>query len=171
MTAMIDSTILVRMNDMAFSTGPARLKTTLGSCVGVILHDPQRKVAGLAHIMLPECLRDDPTPCKYADTAIPLLLEGVVREGAGRGSLRAFLLGGACMFHSAVETKITLIGDRNVEAARKVLGGMKIPIVFTDTGGNQGRTIVFDNQKGEVDVRTVFNPLVAHPAPAAEKPR
>ncbi len=157
---MTDPTILVRMNDMVCTRNSARLKTTLGSCVGVILHDPVRKVAGLSHIMLPEALRDDLVPGKYADTAIPLLLDRVLQDGARRGNLRAFMLGGACMFQSAAGSNITLIGERNVEAVRRVLGELKIPIVYEDTGGFQGRTLVFDNQTGQVDVHTVSNPLV-----------
>jgi chemotaxis protein CheD len=158
---MSEATILVRMNEMALTRNSARLKTTLGSCVGIILRDPVRKVSGLAHIMLPECVHGDPTVGKYADTAIPLLLERVLREGGRRGSLQAYIVGGACMFPFGPESQIAQIGDRNVEAARAVLGGLRIPVVYADTGGSQGRTLIFDNGNGQVDVRTVANPLAA----------
>ena len=41
------------MAEMDVVTDARRLKTILGSCVGIILRDPERRVSGLAHIMLP----------------------------------------------------------------------------------------------------------------------
>jgi len=52
---------------------PVALKTTLGSCVGIILADRQNEVYGLAHVMLPEKSPGDQTVGKYADSAVPAL--------------------------------------------------------------------------------------------------
>ena len=51
--------------------------------------------------------------------------------------------------------RIASIGDLNVEAARRILTESKIPIVFQDTGGKVGRTVLFDNSTGQVSVRTL----------------
>jgi chemotaxis protein CheD len=47
------------------------------------------------------------------------------------------------------------IGDQNVTAARKVLEEAAVPIVFEDTGGTRGRTVIFNNEIGEVSVHTL----------------
>ena len=47
--------IKVGMADMNICHAPDAITTLgLGSCVGVVLHDPNTKIAGLVHIMLPD---------------------------------------------------------------------------------------------------------------------
>ena len=131
------------------------LKTTLGSCVGVILTDKKSGVHGLAHIMLPEMQKRDMSVGKYADTAIPALLDKMKEKGAIKKEIRAFLLGGACMFSFACTGGMAVIGDRNVEAAQRMLGELEIPVVFQETGGNCGRTVLFNSSTGKVSIRTL----------------
>jgi len=146
----------VRMAEMRMVESSRSLKTILGSCVGVILHDPQRRISALAHVMLPRRTRGDSSVGKYADTAVPALLDMLAGKGSRPSSLRAYLIGGARMF--PVESDdIGSIGDQNVMAARTALQEMAVPVVFEDTGGSRGRTVVFDNQSGEVSVR-MLNP-------------
>ena len=84
------NTVTVKMAGMDVVNDSSRLKTILGSCVGIILHDPDRRVSGLAHIMLPAKHRDDGTAGKYADTAIPELLARLTGSGSRRSSPGAF---------------------------------------------------------------------------------
>jgi chemotaxis protein CheD len=148
------NTVTVKMAEMGIATDSARLKTILGSCVGIILSDRDRRVSGLAHVMLPAKHRDDGATGKYADTAIPALVASLTVSGSRRASLRAFLIGGAQMFPMG-NVKLASIGDQNVEAARRILAESRIPIVFEDIGGKVGRTVVFDNATGEVSVKTL----------------
>jgi len=131
------------------------LKTILGSCVGIILSDKKKGIHGLAHIMLPETIKQDQTSGKYADTAIPLLLKKMESMGSSRNNMQAFVLGGACMFFSENGSGLMKIGDRNIKATRRILNEFKIPIVFEDTGGNHGRTIIFESFTGRVFVKTL----------------
>jgi chemotaxis protein CheD len=142
------------MAEMEVVSGERSLKTILGSCVGVVLRDPDRKVGGLAHIMLPTRRRDDESSGKYADSAIPALLDRLAGSGCCPASLRALLIGGAQMF-SMGNTIIASIGDQNVQAARRVLAERRIPIVFEDTGGTAGRSVVYSNATGKVAVKTL----------------
>ena len=64
------------------------------------------------------------------------------------------LIGGAQMFPMG-NASIASIGDQNVQAARRVLMEKKIPIVFEDTGGTAGRSVMFDNATGKVAVKTL----------------
>ena len=79
--------IRVGMADLNVATAPDSLRTTgLGSCVGIALYDPKAQVAGLAHIMLPATANEVEAKYlpKYANTAVPLLLEMMQKRGADR---------------------------------------------------------------------------------------
>jgi len=151
---MAEDTVTVKMAEMDVVTDGRRLKTILGSCVGIILRDPERSVSGLAHIMLPARHRGDTTEGKYADTAIPALLARLLKSGGRQAFLQALLIGGAQMFPLG-NVKIASIGDQNVEASRRILQASRIPIVFEDTGGKAGRSVTFDNATGQVSVKTL----------------
>jgi chemotaxis protein CheD len=151
---MEEIVVNVKMGELDVVKDEARLKTTLGSCVGIILRDPGRRVSGLAHVMLPARPRGDASNGKYADTAIPALIARVVGTGGRQGFLEALLVGGAQMFVQGTAA-IASIGEQNVRAARGILGRLSIPVVFEDTGGQAGRTVTFDNLTGQVSVKTL----------------
>lgn len=147
--------VLVKMAEISVIEDSKLLKTTLGSCVGVILHDPQHRRSGLAHIMLPEQVRQDPSIGKYADTAIPALVEELVRRGSRKEHLRAYIAGGANMFQHATDRKIATVGEKNIAAVRRLLEAAGVPIEFEDTGGERGRTLEFNNRTAEIKVRNI----------------
>ncbi len=147
--------LLVQMAQIRMAERGRKLKTTLGSCVGVILYDQARSISGLAHIMLPERRIDDQAIGKYADTAIPDLLAQLERRGSRRNNIRAYLAGGANMFQTSQDCRIMTVGEQNVAAVRQILGSLGIPIHCEHTGGQQGRTVVFDNHTGELEVKTL----------------
>ena len=108
------------------------LRTFVGSCVGLAIYDQRRRVAGLAHIMLPNSKGAGTPVGKYADTAIPemiRLLEGLAKGGPLR--LSAKMVGGAKMF--AFQSGVT-IGDQNVAAIDRILDGLGIPVLARDCG-------------------------------------
>ncbi len=109
----------------------------------------------MAHIMLPERLRDDAATGKYADTAIPALLTLLERRGSRRKDIRAHLAGGANMFQTSQDRHIATVGEKNLEAVRQILGSLGIRIESEHTGGNQGRTMLFDGGTGELEVKSL----------------
>jgi len=151
--------IKVGMADLNVATGGAVLKTTgLGSCVGVALFDAVKKVAGMAHIMLPssEIAREGQlNVAKYADTAIPELIRRMQSIGADPGRMTAKLAGGAQMFAFAGSGDSMRIGPRNVESTKQALELARIPIIAEDTGANYGRTVEFDSGTGILIIRSV----------------
>jgi chemotaxis protein CheD len=151
---MNGATVIVRMAEMDVVSDGRSLKTILGSCVGIILHDPEKRVSGLAHIMLPERRHDDEATGKYADSAVPALVDRVTSSGGRHGALQAMLIGGAQMFPMG-NASLASIGDQNVVAARKALKERRIPIIYEEIGGNAGRSVMFDNVTGQVSVKTL----------------
>lgn len=45
------------------------------------------------------------------------------------------------------------IGARNVEAVKRILEQLNIPIIAEDTGGNKGRTMIVDSNTGVVTLK------------------
>ena len=80
---------------------------------------------------------------KFADTGIYALMEMLKAEGVRPMSLKAKIAGGSQMFQFGSSDTIR-IGPRNVEAVKKELKRLSIPIIAEDTGGSSGRTIEFD---------------------------
>ena len=158
----MENVIKVGMADLQSARHPCIITTLgLGSCVGIALYDPGRKIAGLAHIMLPSSLqaRNNSNTAKFADTAIVRLVEDMVRLGAIKTQLIAKLAGGAQMFSFSDASEMMRIGLRNVAASKEVLGSLRIPIVAEDTGGNYGRTIEINSENGKLLVKTIGHGL------------
>lgn len=128
----------------------------LGSCVGVCLWDPITKISGMAHIMLPTSTQGKAgNEAKYADTAIPILIDQMIALGASKLRLVAKIAGGAQMFSFYGANDIMKIGERNTEAVKQSLQTLKIKLLAQDTGGNFGRTIEFYASSGKLFVKTI----------------
>ncbi|AJE49959.1 chemotaxis protein CheD [Paenibacillus sp. CMAA1739] len=153
------SIIKVGMADLNVTSNPNSIRTTgLGSCVGLTLYDPHLKLAGMAHVMLPssDIAREGQLNiAKYADTALPELLERMLKLGAERRRLIAKMAGGAQMFAFAGSGDTMRIGPRNVESCKEMLVDLGIPLIAEDTGGNYGRTIELDSETGVLNIRSV----------------
>lgn len=156
--------IKVKMADLNVGIVPNRLKTTgLGSCVGIVLYDALKKVGGMAHIMLPssEMVKiGEINKAKYADTAIPILIDKLIELGARKSNIVAKLAGGAQMFQFNAINDMMKVGPRNVEASKKILNEIGIPIVSEDTGGNYGRTIELDIENGILYIKTTTQGVI-----------
>lgn len=156
--------IKVGMADLKVCPYPKAITTLgLGSCVGIALYDPITKVAGLAHIMLPDStqIRNNENRAKFADTGITDLVEQMVKAGASKSRLVAKIAGGAQMFafQNASHSDMVRIGERNVEATKKTLKSMNIKLLSADTGLNYGRTVEFYSETGEFVIKSVGKPI------------
>ena len=153
------TTIKVGMADLKVVKEPDVLTTLgLGSCVGIALFDRTKRIAGLAHIMLP-CstqIKNNSNGAKFADTGIELLIEEMVKQGAIASRLTAKIAGGSQMFSfGATGSDLMKIGYRNTIATKEILSKLNIPLLAEDTGGNHGRTIEFYSLNGDLLVKTI----------------
>jgi chemotaxis protein CheD len=150
--------IKVGMADYKTGRSPSNLISYgLGSCVGIALYDPSTHIGGLAHIMLPDSTqaRSAENPAKFADTALPLMLEEMQKLGAAKTRIFAKIAGGAQMFAFANVTDIMRVGERNSEAVKIVLKNLAVKIIAEDTGGNYGRTVELNLQSGIFRIKTI----------------
>lgn len=144
---------MVRMGELAISDTPGDVLVSLGlgSCIGLALVDKRAGVAGLAHIVLPASGGDvrPETMHKFADHAVPALLDGMVERGASRVFIKASLVGGASMFAAVGQD----VGRRNAAAVRELVAERRLPVVAEAVGGSRGRTVKVDVASGTVSVR------------------
>ena len=154
--------IKVGMADLKTCVAPNGITTLgLGSCVGIALRDPNSKIGGLAHIMLPDskAMRAASTnKAKFADTGIEELIRQMEAKGAKRSRMVAKIAGGATMFAFQGKADMVQVGLRNAEASVSKLKELGIPILARDTGENYGRTVIFYPETGDYVVRAVGKP-------------
>lgn len=153
--------IKVGMADWKTCSGEDAVTTLgLGSCVGIAIRDPATGVGGLAHIMLPDSteIRNNENRPKFADTGIEDLVKEIVRKGGNRSRLVAKIAGGAQMFSFGSKSTMIRVGERNVQASKKKLSELRIPLLAEDTGKTYGRTVVFYPKTGDFIIRAVGMP-------------
>ena len=150
--------VIVNVADWAAERGDGVLVTLgLGSCVAIMLYDPQANAAAMAHVLLPSTslARDITNHAKFPETAVPLLVDQLKRLGADPRRIVAKLAGGASMFSQLVTPGTIQMGERNVLASRNALRAAAIPILRESVGGERGRSIRFHAQDGRVEIRSV----------------
>ena len=146
---------MVGMGQIVGGTAPQRMKAIVGSCIALALHHPRLKKGVLAHVVLPDSAGRAGAPGKFADTAIPTMLEWFRELGAPPHGLTAKLAGGANMFGSSGPLQI---GSANMEAVGRALRSAGVRILAQDLGGNRGRRITFDCAGGEMVVESAGFP-------------
>ena len=155
--------IKVGIADLKTCVPPNGITTLgLGSCVGIAIRDTSNKIGGLVHVMLPDstAIRNGNLNIpKFADTGIVELVAQMEKLGAKRGRMVAKIAGGATMFSfQGGNSSMGQVGQRNVEATKKKLGELRIPIIAEDTGANYGRTVIFYPETGDFHIRSVGKP-------------
>lgn len=128
---------------------------SLGSCIGVSIWDPEVKVGGMIHYMLPESSispdKAKVTPAMFADTGIPRLFRAVYELGASKKRLQVKVAGGSQL----LDDKGTFnIGKRNYVMLRKLFWKNGVLISSEDVGGSISRTMKLDIGSGRVSVKT-----------------
>ncbi len=139
--------IVVGISDMRVSNNPEDVLLTysLGSCIGVIIWDPQARVAGLLHYMLPDSSLDrekaQQKPFMFADTGIPRLFKEAYKYGAVKSRLVVKVVGGSQVMDSS---GLFNIGKRNQAVLRRIFWKNNIMITREDVGGPGNRTVSID---------------------------
>lgn len=119
------------------------LSAVLGSCIATCLWDPERRVGGMNHILLPGCGNGGKRENKYGIFAMEALINELMRNGAVKSNLRAKVFGGARTFQNGLR-----IGEANAEFVRNFLKVECIPIEAESVGGTQARRVRFFPESG-----------------------
>lgn len=152
----------VRMGELVVSRRPGDVlvATALGSCIGVALVDRLRGVSAMAHIMLPESPAAHSTrPAaaksyapRFADTAIPALVEALEHAGGRRLGAMVYIAGGAQMFRGELATTMD-VGNRNIIAVKRAIERERLVLSGDCLGGNASRCMEVEIEGNAVWVR------------------
>jgi chemotaxis protein CheD len=147
------SAITVGVGDCRVCNRPQDVLVTyaLGSCLAVMVHDPQSTVAGLLHFMLPESQLDPEKavrqPFLFADTGIPLLFRKAYDLGADKRRMVVVVAGGAQMMDPDGAFNI---GKRNYLAMRKIFWKAGVMVQAEVVGGSVSRTVRLEVATGKM---------------------
>ena len=156
----MSNVINIGMSQIEVSSKPGTVLAapSLGSCIGLAIYDPDSKVGGMAHIVLPDSakvLKVSENQGKYADTAVPEMLKKMISLGANKNKLIVKIAGGAQMFNLQQGANVLNIGFRNTVAVKAALSKEGLEITKSDTGGNKGRTFKLDVLTGSFSVKII----------------
>jgi chemotaxis protein CheD len=159
------------------TTSDLVLVTVLGSCVAACIRDPDRRIGGINHFMLPAANETDPlsASARYGVYAMEILINHLIKLGARRSSLQAKVFGGGRVMATLTHSQV---GDRNSVFVREFLKTERIPVVAEDLLDIYARKVYFFPATGRVLVKklvklannTVYNRERAYAARLSEGP-
>ncbi|OEU62417.1 MAG: chemotaxis protein CheD [Desulfobacterales bacterium PC51MH44] len=121
----------------------------LGSCLGLIVYDPEIQIGGLLHAMLPlsKINRDkaQANPYMFVDTGVPTLFNTLYEMGAKKSRL---VVKAAGCGNPMGRNETFKLGERNYSALKKLLWKSDILLEAEDIGGTKSRTVNFDILSG-----------------------
>lgn len=156
---------IVGIADLAISSDPTEILTTyaLGSCLGIAVYDPEVRVAGLLHFMLPNAAmapdRAATNPLMFADTGLVQLFRECYNLGAKKERMLVNGAGGATF---VAQDSDLAIGQRNVAMLRKLLWTNGVLLRKHDFGGAEPRTMSIDVGTGVVTLNVAGVNRILH---------
>lgn len=149
--------VFLRPGEWYVGDEEVRIRTLLGSCVSVAMWHPKMRIGGMCHYMLAQRKSHELPGVlsgRYADEAVLLLLQSLLRYGCAIREFQVKLVGGASVL-SSLEREMQLmdVPAENVAAARRLARQLGLNVLAEDLGGNSARLVVFDLASGDVWVR------------------
>jgi len=135
----------VNFSEMKISTNPVEtlVAFSIGSGMGVTVHDPVCGVGGILNFMLPDSgyangINPERVPFMFADTGIPAFLKALAAWDAKPERLKVVIAGGA---HIMDQTDAFNIGLKNLAALKICFDAYRLKIHHANTGGGSSRTL------------------------------
>lgn len=151
-----DRVVQVPIGGIAIAKPPQLLSTLLGSCVGMVIHDPKNQVCVLAHVVRPEGHGQGMGPGYFANLAAPRARDLALQSGADPRQLIVRMAGGGSM--GGLEK--TAMGLRNAEAIKEATYELGMVFGGHVAGPADGGCVLFaDPARGSVEVRRLGRSL------------
>lgn len=155
-TAASNIDVFLQPGELYFGDRHTRIRTLLGSCVSITLWHPKLHIGGMCHYMLPHRPhKARQLSGKYADEALQLLLQEVMRNRTRPEDYEVKLFGGGNMFAERPKNQDSCsdVPCRNVAIARELVARHGFRIKAESLGGSGHRQIIFDVGSGDVWVK------------------
>lgn len=150
---------VVGIAEMHVSADPDDLIVTyaLGSCIGLVLWDPEVRVGGMLHAMLPSHALDPErarvNPERFVDTGVPALFRACYALGAEKRRMVTRVAGGSRMVGGGGPDNFQT-GRRNVVMLKRLLWKNGVLLEGEETGGSISRTVSLHVGTGELLIRS-----------------
>jgi chemotaxis protein CheD len=147
--------VVVSMGEFRLSRDPdgELVAYTLGSCLGVTFYDPQRRIGGILHAMLPSAhvhKNNKSRPTVFVDTGVQCAIDELRRAGADVTNLQCKVFGGAQAMEAG---SLFRNGTNNSDMFCQVSREYELQVVAWEISGRVNRTIRLLNQNGDVLVK------------------
>lgn len=123
--------------------------TVLGSCVSACLRDPDSRVGGMNHFMLPFHSGQPDGPlsesARYGAYAMEVLVNHLLSLGARRDRIQAKVFGAG-----RIVPGMSDVGARNASFAIEYLQRENIPVLARDLGRDEASKVYFFPRSGRV---------------------
>ena len=122
----------------------------LGSCLGLMVFDPEAKIGGLLHAMLPlskiNPQKAESNPFMFVDIGVPALFKSLYEMG---GQKSRMIVKAAGCGNPLGKNEMFKIGERNYTVLKKLLWKNNILLETEDIGGTASRTVHFNIATGQ----------------------
>ena len=154
--------VVVGISEMAVSQDQNDILVTysLGSCVGVAMHDPVTGVCGMIHCMLPSptnyplldkgAEKKAHKPCMFVDTGMTKLLTAMFEKGVEKKNIICKVAGAG---NQMDDDNIFGIGMKNYDVLKKFLAKNSIAITSELVGGQTPKTMIMTVATGQTFVK------------------
>jgi len=147
-------TMIHKINEGGFcvlSRSSHIIMTTLGSCISVCMHDPQTRVGGMNHFLLPEFRAGgsgNNLSMRYGINAMETLFNEVIKRGGKKSRLVVKAFGAGKVINISSD-----IGARNQLFLKQYIADEGLKLAREDLGGNFPRSVIFYPSSGKAFVR------------------
>jgi chemotaxis protein CheD len=140
--------------ELYFGSQFRQLTTLLGSCVGIALWHPQRRLGGMCHYILPHRQRPAGASLdgRFGEEAMELMMAALARTGTRPTEYQAHLYGGADTMPDHLGVKLN-VGERNIEAGWQLIERYGLNLDTVDVGDRVPRSLCLDLDSGECRCR------------------
>lgn len=148
---------IVGSGELRVARAPCLLNApAIGSCVVVAACDPEGRMAGMAHIMLPGRMPSDRHAgrYRYAHTALAELLRRFARQGVPAARLRVCLAGGA----NVLQRPDDAICQQNIDSVTRECEALNLDVIAASLGGVSRRSLQCHAPPGLVTCRVGDGP-------------
>ena len=125
------------------------LNTITGSCIVVCLYDPQRKIGGMGHFIIPGMIGTEgiiaDEIAEHGIVNLEYIMGEIVKLGGDRRDLKAKLFGAG--YSGVVNAAVV---RSNIAFLHDYFRMEKIPVEREDLGGDVRREIIFRPENGDV---------------------
>lgn len=135
------------------SRQPLELRTVLGSCIAACLYDPEAKVGGMNHFMLPGDSDAQGVTARYGTHAMELLINEIMKLGGERYRIQAKIFGGGEVLDFTASG--LNIGRKNRQFIEEFLEAERIPTVGRMLGGKKPLRVHFHTHTGRAFAKKV----------------